>query len=153
MFILILWIDFCSILYQIADQVMKYTVCFLLFILVAFQSCMPLMEQEDTISFWTDMDLDSNKEYVLLINDVLVGKFERSIDEVSCGDAWLIDIPLENEDDMNLSLKVDTEEITEIGMINLYGVSNGIKVKSNYEGALFVQHDIDESCTRVRVRW
>jgi len=100
MFILILWIDFCSILYQIAD-----------------------------------------------------GKFERSIDEVSCGDAWLIDIPLENEDDMNLSLKVDTEEITEIGMINLYGVSNGIKVKSNYEGALFVQHDIDESCTRVRVRW
>ncbi len=131
---------------------MKYTILYALFVLTCI-NCTTIVENEATVSFWTDMDLDSNVEYILFINDNPSGKFIYSQNDAVCGDIQLIDIPITNEEDMILKLKTNLGEIINIGMINVYGISNGITVKSNYNNALFVQHDIDEYCTRVRVRW
>lgn len=132
---------------------MKFYPLIFLFVFVLFQGCLHLEEPLRIASFWTDIELAEDTEYVLFINDVPSGIFRNSFDEVTCGESGMIHVEIIDDVDMNLEVRTDKGDMIDIGMINLFSTGTGIQVKSSFQEALLVKHELDENCTRVRVRW
>ncbi len=122
-------------------------------ILLSLQSCLPLDDKSEVISFWTDSDLEADINYTLYINEIEAGVISKSYESTVCGMEGLINVNILDEKDMNLEIRNSNGQIVNIGIINLSSPSTGIMVKPNIEDTIYVSHDIDDPCTLVRIRW
>lgn len=123
----------------------------LLFLSLVLSSCLKLEEEKQFLSFWTQKAID--QETVLYINDVAVGKMKTSESMPDCEDLTLVRVPLDNKDDMHLTLKDSSEDIWEIGTVNLYSVANGLSIKPETDSSIFVTQGLDDSCTMIELSW
>lgn len=126
--------------------------CCFIFCLI-FQSCLPIYDNSVVISFWTDSEIDSDTEYALYINDEPVGLIKNKHEDAICNMIDLINVEINDNQDMNLQIKDSNGNVVDIGIINLFSPSTGIKIKPNGENSIFVAHQIDDPCTLVRLRW
>lgn len=108
---------------------------------------------ERVLSFWTDTILDDSTEYVLYINDIPSGTVREELLDPICHSEHLVDIPLVHADDMMLTVKTNAGDVYNLGIINLFDPASGIRIIPTQANAIFVQHDEDDACTRVRLRW
>lgn len=110
-------------------------------------------EVDRVLSFWTDTILDDSTDYVLHINDIPSGTIRQELYDPICLSQHLIDIPLMHADDMMLTVKTNNGDVYNLGIINLFDPASGIRIIPTQANAIFVQHDVDQACTRVRLRW
>ena len=106
------------------------------------------------ISFYTDIERgDEDSSVLLLVNDEPVGLLDNVLLGATCGDSLLLNYSVYNEESISIAVAQDSAHTIDLGEINLFSVSQGISIRSDYDGAIYVKQDIDDSCTRVRLRW
>ena len=132
---------------------MKYLTLLALLLIIVCESCTPIVEDSRIVSFWTDITLNEDTEYSLVINDMPVGIFYDRYDEVSCGIAGMINVDQNEGDDMILQIVDSNGDTVKIGHINIYAPSSGISVHEEGSSSIFVKREIDEPCSLVRLRW
>lgn len=120
---------------------------------IAFNGCMPLEEDTMTLSFWTDRELASEEFTLIYANETLIGKFENTLEDPGCADLGLLDLIIDSGEDLQLSVQNETGDAIDIGVINLFSVSTGIKIKPSDRGEIFVSQTIDDLCTLVKINW
>ena len=131
---------------------MKNTHLYLLFFFpILLSSCLKLEEDKKYLSFWTAQNLV--EETVLYINDNPVGKMTTSESIPDCADLTIVRVPLDNTDDMKLTIKNATEGLWDIGVINLYSVANGLSIKPETDSSIFVTQGLDDMCTMIELKW
>ena len=113
--------------------------------------CFTSSDEGKVLSFWTDHGID--EEYNLYINDNYAGQLSDNLLDPICGEIGLLDFKMYESEDLFLSVQDSHGELFEIGMINLYSVSTGIKIKPADNGMISVQRDLDDACTLVYLNW
>ena len=120
-----------------------------------FYSCSYYLEQEvDTreLIFYTDIMIGEDRSVLLQINGDVIG--DITFDDIlpSCDNLNHLRYASSNED-LELSIIINEEVIHHIGTINLFTVSQGIKIKPTEQGNINVNMQLDDSCARVKLRW
>jgi len=120
---------------------------------IFLSSCIQLGDTDNmVISFYTDIEHTEGMQPVVLVNGEEVGALLMSKQDPSCGDSLLISIDIEDQSDLHIDVMVGDQNHY-LGFVNLYSPSHGIKIKPAEPDAFFVRHALDESCTRIRLKW
>ena len=105
-----------------------------------------------TLSFWTDRE-ELGTYTMLYANDVLIDDFNISLDNPDCTHPELSQFIITKAEDLQLSIRNLEGESIDIGVINLFSVSTGLKIKPAATGEIFVDRSLDDICTLVYVNW
>ncbi len=144
-----------SLLYYPIEKIkhMSKYFFFVAIIVSCFYSCLPVEEESMMLSFWTETELSDSGFTKIFINDESVGSITKVLNDPICGDAGLLNVPLDDTKDMHIDIRNSSGQKIKLGLINLYSVSQGIKIKPAREGALFVALDLDDPCVLIRLAW
>jgi len=121
-------------------------------ILSTIYSCMPIADESSTLSFWTDRAVEGGHKYVF-VNDTYVGELSDLLEDPVCSQVGLVNYKMEQPEDLNISVYNSEGESIELGVVNLFSVSTGIKIKPTEDSKIFVDRSLDESCTLVYLNW
>ncbi len=119
----------------------------------SFCGCMPLPEETVTLSFWTDIEVDEVEFNSLYINDIYVGELKEGHDNPDCGEVGLLNYDMKMSEDLHLTIRNAADESVDIGVVNLFSISTGIKIKPANNAEIFVDHSLDDECTLVYMKW
>jgi len=125
----------------------------LLVIFCSFAGCMQLEDESMTLSFWTDKEVAEDGYKMVFINDVYLGGLVEDIENPECGDLGLLNYKMEKSEDLHISIYNTEGDAVDIGYVNLYSVSKGIKIKPNENSEIFVERSLDDKCTLVYLNW
>lgn len=114
---------------------------------------MPLEENGVTLSFWTDRPQENESYNMIFANEVHVGNFIDSLSNPICGQKQLVDFDIYDSTDLHLTIRNEEGNAKEIGTINLYSISTGIKIKPSEQGEINVEQSLDDICTLVFIDW
>ena len=122
-------------------------------ICVLLSGCYALEEENKTLSFWTDKEMGVNDFHMLYANDKYLGDLMTAPNDPICSDSILINHNIIQSEDLILTVRNSSGESTEIGMINLFSVAQGIKIKPSEKGEINVFQSYDEVCTLIFLNW
>lgn len=123
------------------------------FILSVLTGCLSDQEKVVTLSFWTDRSLKEEAHTMIYANEMFVGRLTDSLHNPICGTSQLIDFNIYDAQDLHLTVRSKNGSVKDIGVINLYGVSTGIKIRPSTEGELYINQSLDDICTLVYLNW
>lgn len=125
----------------------------LVLILSFCNGCIPVDDYSVTLSFWTDNELNEDGYKMLFINDRYIGDFDMELENPACNELGLLNYKIVKSEDLTLSVhNVDGDSI-EIGVVNLFSVSTGLKIKPSEHGKIFVDQSLDDDCTMIHLNW
>ena len=122
-------------------------------IFCSFAGCMPVEEESMTLSFWTDREIMEDGYKMVFINDIYLGDFAEDIDSPVCDDVGLLNYKMTKSEDLHISVYNSDGEVVELGFVNLFSVSTGIKIKPTENSEIFVDRSLDDECTLVYLNW
>lgn len=125
----------------------------LFFCFIYLNGCVPLEEKTITLSFWTDREIDMGGYNRIFANETHIGDLLDTISNPTCNDPKLLNFNINTSNDLILTARNEDGESVDIGLINLFSVSTGIKIKPSERGEIFVNHSLDDICTLVYINW
>jgi len=123
------------------------------FILSVLKGCIPVVDESVTLSFWTDNDIEGEGYNMFFINERYIGDLSDTLVNPICSDPGLLEFESKKSEDLTLSVRNIDGESIEIGVVNLFSVSTGIKIKPSEKGDIFVDQSLDDICTLIRLNW
>jgi len=133
---------------------MKILQSIIFFVLLGtLPGCFQEEEKVVGLSFWTDRDLADGAYNLLFVNGLYAGQLEGGHDAPECISSGLLRYEMKMAEDLHLMLYNDKGETKDIGIINLYSISTGIKIKPTKDARIFVDHALDDICTLVYLNW
>ncbi len=129
--------------------------CFSLFVLLFFvlSGCISAVEESVTLSFWTDRNFVGDGYKMVFVNDDYLGDLSENLDNPMCNDSGLLNYQMKKSEDLYLSVYDPEGGSIDIGVVNLFSVSSGIKIKPTKNSEIFVDRSLDDACTLVYVNW
>jgi len=121
--------------------------------LSALSGCLPLEDDSVTLSFWTDRVMVEDGYKMVFVNDNYIGDLNEGVRSPVCSEEGLLNYQMEHSEDLHLSIRNDDGEAIDVGVVNLYSVSTGIKIKPSKNSKIFVDHALDSNCTLVYLNW
>jgi hypothetical protein len=115
--------------------------------------CIPEVDEGVTLSFWTDRALFEDGFKMVFVNDTYIGDLGSDLESPICGDVGLLHYQMQQAEDLLLTVRNGADDSIEIGIVNLYSVSRGIKIKPSNDSEIFVGHSVGDPCTLVYLNW
>lgn len=131
----------------------KSQLSLLALLICTFWGCLPSAEETVTLSFWTDRDFAEEGFRMVFINDTYIGEFGEDIVDPICDQAGLLNYNMNKSEDLHLSVYNEQGESMDLGFVNLFSVSTGIKIKPTEDSEIFVDRSLDDECTLVYLNW
>ena len=125
----------------------------LFFLIGVINGCLPAKEETLTLSFWTDKEYANDGFDMIYANEIYVGELNKNLDSPICNDPDLVNFIINKSEDLQLTVQNEIGESIEIGIINLFSIARGIKIKPAENGEIYVDQSLDNVCTLVYLNW
>lgn len=125
----------------------------LLLLALLWGGCFLEEEEGVRLVFWTDRVFVEEDFEELYINDKYIGNLMTHQTRPLCSDSLLLDYTMTRSEDLHLSVKNMSGMTKDIGVVDLYSVSMGIRIKPAANADIFVYQDLDDICTLVEIDW
>ena len=128
---------------------------YFLFVFLAgfLTGCIPTVGESVTLSFWTDKEIAKAHVHMLYANEKYIGDLPHMLESPLCNDTILVNLDIVKSEDLNLTIKNIEGKSIDIGIVNLFSISTGIKIKPAATGKIFVDQSLDDQCTLVYLNW
>lgn len=115
--------------------------------------CIPTGGASVTLSFWTDRAIAGADIHMLYANEKYIGDLPGMLESPICNDTSLINLDIIEAEDLHLTIRNKEGHSIDIGIVNLFSISTGIKIKPAATGKIFVDQSLDDQCTLVYLNW
>ncbi|MEM9547311.1 MAG: hypothetical protein AAGA77_15135 [Bacteroidota bacterium] len=126
---------------------------FFVILFICLMGCFPTEEEVVILSFWTDKPTEIDCLKKVFVNEEYIGELSQDLVDPNCTEPELLNYTMTKAEDLHISVRNDDGESIDIGIVNLYSVSTGIKIKPTKNSEIFVDHELDTECTLVYLSW
>lgn len=132
----------------------KYSILLVVVLLGMLSSCVPMEDERVVVlSFWTDREVGEKGFTKVYVNDIYLGEMSEAVENPVCGLSGLVNYSMSESEDLHLTVRNDADAIKEIGVVNLYSVSTGVKIRPDKDAEIFVYRELDDECTLIYLNW